>query len=447
MNRKFWTLLVTIIGSGIVLLDGSVTNLALPALSQELGASFSQLQWVVDGYLLSLSALILLGGSLGDIFGRRRMYVIGLIGFGVTSVLCGLAPNAELLIAARVLQGVFGALVVPGGLAIINTNFAASERGKAIGIWSAWSGVAAAVAPLLGGVLIDALSWRWIFFINAPFVVACVYLALKHVDESALENGRRVDYQGAALAVGFLAAITFGLIEGPVRSWDMLSVGALFVGAILFILFIVVEFRKRDPMVDLKLFKSRNFTGANIMTFAMYGALSGFFFALVIYLQNTLQFSSTMAGLSLLPVSILLLLFAGKVGELVGIYGARIFMTAGPILCAIAMLLMLTLAPGANFWLHVLPPITLFGCGMVLLVAPLTVTVMNAVHDKQSGIASGINNAVSRAAGLIVIALLGLFGASSYHASVLLCAGLAFGAGIVSFLTIRDHALKKSQVQ
>lgn len=446
-RRKFWTLAVTIIGSGIVLLDGSVTNLALPALSQELGASFSQLQWVVDGYLLSLSALILLGGSLGDIFGRRRVYVIGLIGFGVTSVLCGLAPNAELLIAGRVLQGVFGALVVPGGLAIINTNFRPGERGKAIGIWSAWSGIAAAIAPLLGGVLIDTLSWRWIFFINAPFVAVCVYLAIKHVNESALEHGRRVDYQGAALAVGFLATITFGLIEGPVRNWDIVSVGALLLGVVLFALFLVVESRKADPMVDLKLFKSRNFSGANIMTFAMYGALSGFFFALVIYLQNTLQFSSTMAGLSLLPVSILLLLFSGKAGELVGTYGARIFMTAGPILCAIAMLFMLMLAPGADFWLHVLPPITLFGFGMVLLVAPLTVTVMNAVRDEQSGIASGINNAVSRAAGLIVIALLGLFGASSYHASVLLCAGLAFCAGVVSFLTIRDKRLKKSQVQ
>lgn len=446
-RRKIWTLAVTIIGSGIVLLDGSVTNLALPALSQELGASFSQLQWVVDGYLLSLSALILLGGSLGDIFGRRRVYVIGLIGFGVTSVLCGLAPNAELLIAGRVLQGVFGALVVPGGLAIINTNFRPGERGKAIGIWSAWSGIAAAIAPLLGGVLIDTLSWRWIFFINAPFVAVCVYLAIKHVNESALEHGRRVDYQGAALAVGFLAAITFGLIEGPVRNWDIVSVGALLLGAVLFALFLVVESRKADPMVDLKLFKSRNFSGANIMTFAMYGALSGFFFALVIYLQNTLQFSSTMAGLSLLPVSILLLLFSGKAGELVDTYGARIFMTAGPILCAIAMLFMLMLAPGADFWLHVLPPITLFGFGMVLLVAPLTVTVMNAVRDEQSGIASGINNAVSRAAGLIVIALLGLFGASSYHASVLLCAGLAFCAGVVSFLTIRDKRLKKSQVQ
>lgn len=446
-RRKFWTLIVTIIGSGIVLLDGSVTNLALPALSRELGASFSQLQWVVDGYLLSLSALILLGGSLGDILGRRKVYVVGLVGFGVTSVMCGLAPNAELLIAARIMQGIFGALVVPGGLAIINTNFAPGERGRAIGMWSAWSGIAAAIAPLLGGVLIDVLSWRWIFFINVPFVVLCVYLALRHINESALGHGRRIDYGGALLAAGFLAALTYGLIEGPVRNWDSVSTGALVCSALLLVAFIITENRVRDPMVSLKLFASRNFSGANLMTFAMYGALSGFFFALVIYLQNVLQYSSTMAGLTLLPVSVLLLLFSGKIGGLVGRYGARLFMTAGPILCAVAMLLLAGLAPGADFWLQVLPAVILFGIGLVLLVAPLTLTVMNAVRDEESGIASGINNAVSRAAGLVVIALLGLFGANAYQASVLLCAGLAVGAGVVSFIMIRDQKSSEHQVQ
>lgn len=438
-SRNFFTLLVTIIGSGVVLLDGTVVNIALPAIKDDLSASFSDLQWIIDGYMLSLSALILLGGSLGDILGRKRIYIVGLIGFGLSSVACGLAQDPDFLIAMRVIQGIFGALVVPGGLAIITTNFAPEKRGKAIGQWAAWSGIAAALGPLVGGYLIDTLSWHWIFFLNAPFIMVCVVLAIIHIKETKNPHVRRVDITGAALAVAFLGCITFGLIEGPARQWDALAIGSLFVGAALFLLFVLVEYKKRDPMVDLSLFASRNFTGANIMTFAMYGALSGFFFALVIYLQTTLHYSSLMAGLSLMPVTLILLVGSGKMGELTQKYGPRLFMTIGPLIMGLAMLLLLPLAPGASFLLQVLPGVVLFGIGLCIMVAPLTVTVMNAVPESQSGIASGINNAISRAAGLIVIALLGLFGAEHlYQFSVMLCIALVFVAGIISYFIIRN---------
>lgn len=437
-KRQLFTLLATIIGSGVVLLDGSVVNLALPALHRDLGASFSDLQWVVDGYLLSLSSLILLGGSLGDIFGRKKVYLFGLVGFGLASMACGFAVSPIMLILLRILQGIFGALVVPGGLAIINTNFAPDQRGKAIGQWAGWSGIAAAIGPLAGGYLIDMFSWHWIFFLNAPLIIICGYFAIIGARESVAERTRHVDFIGAALAVAFLACFTYALIEGPGRHWDALSIGLLAAGVILLALFVAVEYRERDPMVNLRLFASRNFSGANIMTFAIYGAMSGFFFALVIYLQTVLRYSSTLSGVTLLPVTILLLLFSGRMGKLTQKFGPRLFMTVGPIAMAVAMLLLVPLGPGANYILQVLPPVILFALGLCLMVAPLTITVMSSVDDEQSGIASGVNNAVSRAAGLIVIALLGLFGAGAYQASAILCACLAAGAGVVSLLIIRN---------
>lgn len=444
-KRQTLALLATIIGSGVALLDGTVVNLALPALNKDLGTSFSGLQWVVDGYLLSLSALMLLGGSLGDILGRKKVYLVGLVGFGVSSVMCGLAPNITFLIIARILQGVCGALVVPGALAIINTNFQPQQRGKAIGIWAAWSGIAAAIGPLLGGYIIDTFSWRWVFFINIPFILACLALAIPNIKESVVAAVRRIDFLGGAVAVLFLGAITFGLIEGPARHWDALSVGSIATGLIFGALFIVVESRLRDPMVPLRLFGSRNFTGANIMTFAMYGALGGFFFALVIYLQSTLHYSSLQAGATLIPVTLILLLFSGKMGALTTKFGPRLFMTVGPFIAALGMLLLLPLSPGANYLLQVLPGILLFAAGLCIVVTPLTVTVMSSVANERSGIASGINNAVSRAAGLIMVALLGIVGAQDmYWFSVLLCVGLTVAAGAVSFFLIENPKHGKS---
>ena len=434
-------MIATIIGSGVVFLDGTIVNLALPKISQGLNAHFSDLQWIADGYLLSLSSLILLGGSLGDIFGRKRMYLTGLIGFGVVSLLCGLSPSVGFLIAFRILQGVFGALLVPGGLAIINTNFPRSERGAAIGRWSAWSGILAAIGPLLGGYIIDAISWRWIFFINIPLIIACGLLAQANVEESKDDRVRRVDNKGAGLAALALAGITYGLIEGPADKWHSRPVVSLIFGLSVAAIFLWYESRSKDPMVKLSLFRSRNFSGSNAMTFAMYGALAGFMFALVIYMQTKLGYSAIKAGASLLPVSLVLLFFSSRIGRLSSKFGPRYFLTFGPLIAGLAMFLLIGYKPGDSYVWFLLPRVVLFSIGLVLLVAPLTTTVMTSVEDSSSGIASGINNAVSRIAGLVVIALLGLAGAGNvYRFSMILCAVFAGSAGILSFIIIQNQA-------
>jgi EmrB/QacA subfamily drug resistance transporter len=441
MSKRTLALVATILGSGVVFLDGTIVNLALPKISTDLHGHFSDLQWIADGYLLSLSSLILLGGSLGDIFGRKRVYLIGLAGFGVVSLLCGLSPSIGFLIGFRILQGVFGALLVPGGLAIINTNFPREERGAAIGKWSAWSGILAAIGPLVGGYIIDATSWRWIFFINIPLIIICGVLAKANVEESKDTRARHVDTYGAILAGLSLACLTYGLIEGPVDNWHTRSITALVIGALLGIVFIFYERRSRDPMVNLTLFRSRNFTGSNLMTFAMYGALAGFMFALVIYMQTKLHYSAIKAGLSLIPVSVMLLLFSSRVGGLSSRIGPRYFLTFGPLISALGIFLLIDYGPGDSYLTFLLPRVMLFAIGLVLLVAPLTTTVMTSVADTSSGIASGINNAVSRIAGLFVIALLGLTGTGNvYKFSMTLCAGFAAAAGLISFLTIQNQA-------
>lgn len=439
VNKRTLTLVATIIGSGVVFLDSTIVNLALPKISISLHGHFSDLQWIADGYLLTLSSLILLGGSLGDIYGRKKMYLAGLAGFGTVSLLCGLAPNIGSLIFLRLLQGVFGALLVPGGLAIINTNFPRDERGMAIGTWSAWSGILAAIGPLVGGYIIDAVSWRWIFFINLPLIIVCFLLATKGVQESKDKRVRRVDSSGAAICAVALAGITYGLIEGPADKWSPKSIILLILGFIMTAVFFWYERRKADPMVHLSLFKSRNFSGSNAMTFAMYGALAGFMFSLVIYMQTKLGYSAIKAGASLLPVSIILLLFSRRIGGLSTKYGPRLFMSAGPIIAAAGILLLVNYKPGDSYWLFLLPRVLLFSLGLVLLVAPLTTTVMTSVEDSSSGIASGINNAVSRIAGLVVIGLLGLAGAGHiFKFSMVLCGIMALIAGIISYLTIQN---------
>jgi EmrB/QacA subfamily drug resistance transporter len=439
MKGKQLALLAAIIGSGIVFLDGTVVNLALPSISHDMHAGFSSLQWIADGYLLSLSALILLGGSLGDIFGRKKIYLLGLAGFGLASLLCGLSPNKEFLISFRIVQGIFGALLVPGALAIINTNYPKQERGGAIGQWAAWSGAFTAIGPLLGGYMIDALSWRWVFFINVPLVVVCWLMAVAGIKESRDKRVRRVDTTGAVLAALSLAGITYGLIEGPINKWGVSSMLPLMTGFLLALAFIIFEARQKDPMVQLDLFRSRNFSGSNLMTFAMYGALSGFMFSLVIYLQEKMHYSPIKAGLSLMPVTIMLLALSRRIGKLSYKLGPRLFMTIGPLVSAVGMILLLNYQAGDSYLWRLLPSVLLFGIGLVLLVAPLTTTVMTSVMEKDSGIASGINNAVSRIAGLVVIALLGLAGVGDeFRFSIILCSSMAASAGVISYLIIRN---------
>ncbi|HSX33549.1 MAG TPA: MFS transporter [Candidatus Saccharimonadales bacterium] len=438
-RRQFLALLATIIGSAVVILDGTVVNIALPSIARSLHGNFADLQWIVDGYLLSLSAFLLLGGSLGDIFGRKRVYLLGLAGFGTLSLLCGLAPNIQFLIGARVGQGLAGALLVPGALAIINTNFAKDTRGAAIGRWSAWSALAGALGPLVGGYLVSATSWRWIFFINVPLIVICMLLASSCIRNTRDREPRRLDIGGAALAAIALAGIVYGLIEGPVAHWNARVLAPLLLGLLASVGFILYERRTIDPMVKLDLFRSRNFTGANLATLLMYGALGGFLFALVIFLQTTLHYSAMKAGFSTLPTGLLLLLLSGRFGALAGKHGARLFMTVGPLLCAAGMLLLHRAHAGVGYVSGILPGVVLFGLGMATLVAPLTTTVMSAVPNDESGIASGINNAVARVAGLLVVAVLGLLGASqAYGFATTLCASLAAGSGILSFLYIRN---------
>jgi EmrB/QacA subfamily drug resistance transporter len=437
-RRKQLVLIATILGSAVVFLDSTVVNLALPKIAHSLHAPFSALQWITDGYMLSLSALILLGGSLGDIFGRKKVYIFGLVGFAATSLLCALAVSSTMLIFARVVQGVFGALVTPGALSIINTNFERQERGQAIGRWTSWTSIFFIIGPLVGGLILGIASWRWIFLINLPIAALCLVLGQPSINESKDQNPRRVDGIGALLTALALAAFSYGLIEGPARHWPMTTVLSLVGGLILSASFVWYESQKADPMVPLSLFKSRNFSGSNAMTFAMYGALAGFTFALTIYLQTALHYSSLKAGLSLLPVSIIMFLFAGRVGKLSSIYGPRRFMTAGPIIAGLGIATFYFLQPGHSYWLSVFPGAIIFSVGLVLTVAPLTTTVMTSVEDTSSGIASGINNAVSRAAGLIVIAGLGLLGAAHFFRfSMALCAVLAISAGLTSYAYIQ----------
>ena len=444
-HKQRVALLATIIGSGVVFLDGSIVNLALPKMAADFHASFADLQWVMSAYLLSLSALMLLGGSLGDIFGRKRIYLIGVAGFTIASLMCALAPTIEWLIFTRIVQGACGALMVPGALAIIDTNFVATLRSKAIGLWTAWTAAITAIGPLAGGYLVDVSSWRWVFVVNAPLLALCLWLAYRGVVESKDEEKRHIDFRGAAVAILALGGIVFGLIEGAASGWTLIPIVSLIGGIVLSIIFVWLERWSKDPMLKMRLFKNANFTGTNITTFAMYGAAGGFFFVLPIQLQEVVGFSSLQAGMSLLPATIILLSFSSRVGVLASKFGPRLFMTLGPILAGCSILLLFSLHAGSEFLLHILPGVVLFAIGMTLTVTPLTMTVLNAVAEADAGIASAVNNAVSRVAGLLVIALVGLLGASfAYQFATISCGVLAIVAGMLSFFVISNKSIIKS---
>ncbi|HET6855715.1 MAG TPA: MFS transporter [Streptomyces sp.] len=447
-----WVVLTTVLGSGMALLDSTVVNVALPRIGRDLDADMAVLQWTVNAYMLTLAGLILLGGALGDRFGRRKVFVIGVVWFAVASLLCGLAPNAEILIAARALQGVGGALLTPGSLALIQASFHPDDRARAVGVWSGLGGVGAAVGPFLGGWLVDGPGWRWVFLINVPLAALCVPVALKHVPESRDPKAHgRFDVLGAALAAVALGCVTYALIEAPAGGASFVVIGSAVLGVVLGAAFLYVEKTRTDPMMPLSLFASRQFTAINVVTLCVYAAFGGFFFLTALQLQVVVGYSALQAGTALLPTTVLMLFLSARSGELAQRIGPRLPLTVGPLLCAAGMLLMLRVGEGASYVADVLPAIVVMGAGMVALVAPLTATVLASVETGRAGLASGINNAAARAAGLIAVAALPLlagmspdayrsaaeFGAT-FRRAMPMCAGVLVLGALIAWLTVRN---------
>ena len=403
------TLIATILGSTVVFLDSTVVNVALPAISDGLDVGLAGQQWVVEAYTLALVSLLLVGGSLGDQFGRRRMFVFGLIGFGATSMLCAIAPTAEFLIGARALQGVTGALLVPGSLAIVASTFEGAARGKAVGTWTAWTGIATVIGPAGGGALIGITSWRAIFWVNIPLIAATVALTLHSVEESRDEDAfLGIDWLGIVLSAIGLGAPTFALIEQPSRGWgDPVVWASMLVGVLCFGLFILREAKARHPMLPLGLFRIRNFWVTNLTTLSTYAGLIGGLFFVGLYLQQVVGYTPLEAGLATTPISILLFLLSPRFGRLASGTGPRLPMTGGPIVAGLGLLLMLRVGTDADYLTDILPAILVFGLGLAATVAPLTATVLDSVEERRVGIASGVNNGVSRVAGLLAIAVLG----------------------------------------
>jgi EmrB/QacA subfamily drug resistance transporter len=414
------TLIATILGSTVVFLDSTVVNVALPAISDGLNANLAGQQWVVEAYMLTLVSLLLVGGSLGDQFGRRQVFVIGLVAFGATSALCAIAPTVEFLVAARALQGITGALLVPGSLAIVAATFAGEERGKAVGTWTAWTGIATVIGPAGGGALIGFTSWRAIFWINLPLIAATVMLTLHAVEESRDPDAfRGIDWGGIVLSAVGLGGPVFALIEQPTRGWsDPVVWVPLVVGVASFALFVLHEARTRHPMMDLGLFRIRNFAVANLTTLSAYAGLIGGLFFVGLFLQQVAGYSPLEAGLATTPISVLLFVLSPRWGRLASGTGPRLPMTAGPIVGGVGLILMLRIGSGADYVSDVLPAILVFGLGLSATVAPLTATVLDSVEERHVGIASGINNGVSRVAGLLAIAVLGAV-ISAHFGSVL----------------------------
>jgi EmrB/QacA subfamily drug resistance transporter len=448
--------LATVLASGMAMLDATAVNVALPAIGRDLGSGLAGLQWTLSGYTLALASLILLGGALGDRYGRRRVFLVGVVWFAVTSLGCGLAQTTGQLVGLRVLQGIGGALLTPGSLAIIQSSFRPADRPRAIGAWSALGGVAGLIGPFLGGFLVDAVSWRWVFLVNAPLAVLVVLVAVRHVPESR-DPGRtgRFDALGAGWGALALAGVTYALIaagDGPghPQVWVAAAVGVLAGAA-----FVLRERRAGEPMLPPAVFADREFTGANLSTFVIYGALGGWGFFLVLQLQTGLGYSATAAGAAMIPSTVVLSLLSSRAGALAQRTGARLPMTLGPLVAAVGVLLLSRVGPDSSYLVDVLPGSLVSGAGLSLLVAPLTATVLDAAPDHLVGVASGVNNAVARAAQLLAVAALpvvvGLSGddyaepaafSAGFQHAMLVCAGLLVVGGAVAWLTIRSDTLR-----
>jgi len=419
-RTKNLTLVAAILGTTVVTVDSTVVNVALPSIADELGGGLAGQVWTANAYLITLSSLILLGGSLGDLFGERRMFMVGVAGFGVTSVFCAVAPTIELLVLARALQGVFGALLTPAALAVIVATFPPDERGKAVGAWTAWGGIGTVLGPLIGGQLVDAASWRWIFAINIPIVLVTLGLVSRVMAPGRPRPAEaRVDYVGAALCALGLAGITYGLIEQPRNGWSDPSVWLpLAAGVVLFTSFVIWEARSRHPMLPLELFRRRNFTIGNIETFSMYAGLGLLFFFLVLYLQQVAGYDALEAGSTTIPVTILMFLLSTRFGALADRHGPRFFMGVGPLVAAVGLAWFMRLDANVDYLTDLLPGLLVFGVGLSMTVAPLTATVLADADERNAGIASGVNNAIARVASLIAIAAVGAIVTASYGASL-----------------------------
>jgi EmrB/QacA subfamily drug resistance transporter len=434
------------------MLDGTIVNVALPSIERDLGGGLTAQQWVANAYLLALGSLILIGGSLGDIYGERRIFALGVGAFGVFSVACAVAPTMEVLIAARALQGAAGALLTPSSLAIIVAAFPTGQRAAAIGTWTAWGGIAAIVGPLLGGVIVDHASWRWVFAINVAPVAATVALVLAAVPAAGGPAGRRVDVTGATLCVLGLGGFVFALIEQPRHGWSSPLISLpLVAGIVVFALFLLHERRTADPMLKLELFARRNFAFGNVETLTMYAGIAILFFFLVIYLQQVAGYTGVRSGLTTLPVTIVMFAFSRRAGALADRFGPRLFMGCGPLISAAGILLLLRVGMHTSYFADLLPALLIFSVGLTVTVAPLTATVLADADETDAGIASAINNAIARVAGLVGVAVIGVVVAGTlsgdtfapnhdsvraFHEAMAICAALVGAGGVAGLVGI-----------